>query len=516
MLREKNENRVTVCTVQEPQHGTSLLVIFDEGNQGAIILYEQLVKYNYPCKLIYYLTDTEVNRKGLRDFILSSSVLFIGFSFASHSTKTAFSIADYIRKTFPQIPIVFGGVHPTLDPVSCLDHCDAVCLGEGDLAILEILERINAGYNYLVSNNLVYRNGDRIIRNALNPLISNLDILPIRRPYTADHIVIKNGHSYPLIQERYFEIMPFRKLSLTQDFSRGCPYSCNYCCNSNYKELYPEWAKVRSRSVSVTINEIYENIQLNSSLMRMFLIDDCFFAHNIEWLKDFVRQWKEKINISLTFFAIPEYVTYEKLRILCDINIDRISIGLQSGSRRMNAFLNRRFSPAQFLQTCRLIRSMGINLAIDLLFDNPWENENDQLETLDILTQIPKPFIISQYSLKVYPGTGLYKKYNENNEVFVTRNFSYNHYNSIKITDINILYLLTQILPRNFILYIFQHRSSPLMKLVLRSLYVLVLFSTPYLYLRIMVPRGIKRKIKFVFFFRRQGLRLIKDLFGLK
>ncbi|MCX5726856.1 MAG: cobalamin-dependent protein, partial [Candidatus Saganbacteria bacterium] len=204
-IDQKDDNNLTDGALQESWHGTSLLVIFDEGNQGAIILYEQLAKNNYPCKLIYYLTDNEVNRKALQDFILISSVIFIGFSFASHSATTAFNIADYIRRKCPQIPIVFGGVHPTLDHVSCLDHSDAVCLGEGDLTILEILERIKTGQNYLISKNLAHRDGGSIIRNPMNPLISNLDILPIRRPYTEDHIFIKNGQICPLNKEIYFE-----------------------------------------------------------------------------------------------------------------------------------------------------------------------------------------------------------------------------------------------------------------------------------------------------------------------
>ena len=272
-----DQNNLTDCILNEPRQGTSLLIIFDEGNQGAIILYEQLVSNNYSCKLIYYLTDNQANRKALQDFILTSSVIFIGFSFASHSSSTAFTVADYIRNEFPQIPIVFGGIHPTLDPVPCLDYCDAVCLGEGDLVILEIMGKISDGQNYLTSNNLGYRDSCNIIQNPVSPLISNLDILPLRRAFTEDHILIKDGKIYPLNKKIYFDIMPFRQISLTQDFSRGCPYICGYCCNSNYKKLYPDWAKVRSRSVANTIYEIGENIKLNNSLKRMFLIDDCFF-----------------------------------------------------------------------------------------------------------------------------------------------------------------------------------------------------------------------------------------------
>lgn len=509
------DSNLTYVTSQQSQRGTALLIIFDKGNEGAIILYEQMVRNNYPCKLIYYLKDNQANRESLKDFILTLPAIFIGFSFTSHSKDVAFKIADYIRNECAHIPIIFGGIHPTLDPVKCLEHCHAVCRGEGELVILELMEKIYNGEDYSTLKNLVYRKNGQVIWNDLNPLISDLDTLPQRRPWTSDHMFIKDGRICHIDKKLYSEITPFRKISLTQSFSRGCPYSCAYCCNSKYKKLYPTWAKVRSRSVTATINEIYNNVKLNNSLMRVFMIDDCFLWHDIEWLKDFVKQWQEKINLSLTVFAIAEYVTYEKLKVLKNIDIDRISIGLQTGSKRMSALFNRRFSPETFLQACRLIRSMNINIAVDLLFDNPWENEDDRSQTLNILTQVPKPFLLAQYSLKIYPGTQLYENNTLNNQNVPDFNFSYDHVSRIKITDINILYLLTQILPRNIIFYLYNNRSRITIRIILRILYAVVLVVTPFLYLHIMVPRGIKRKIKFLFYFRENGLRLIKDLLGI-
>jgi anaerobic magnesium-protoporphyrin IX monomethyl ester cyclase len=493
---------------------TVVLLVFHKYNQGPVILYEELVQKGCSCKFVYYLNDDQTNRFALVKFIRSVKAALIGFSFASLDVDLAFELSSHLSRELPNTPIIFGGIHPTIDPIPCLDHCTAICVGEGDKVILEILEKMKTGQDYLNSHNLAYKKNGQIIFNALNPLISDLDSLPHRRLYTDDHVIIEKGSVVSIDAKKYIQILPDREYDYPQIFSRGCPYSCSYCCNSGFSKLYLDWPKVRSKSVAAIIREVCTIIESHPKIFRIFISDDCFLHHDIDWLSDFVKEWRQKVNIPVCLFSIPAYITREKLEVLKKIDVCYFSIGLQSGSKRINALYNRRFSKEAFLQACSLLRSFNINLSIDLLLDNPWEEETDYLETLDILTHIKKPFLIHQFSLKIYPGTKLYEDCRERNMEIQDFNKSFKAYTRIQRTDINRIVILTQILPRKVIMFLFKNRNLNGVKMITGLLYLFgCIFIIP-LGIFVIGPKKIGQKILLAASFRKVGWAWIRTLLG--
>jgi anaerobic magnesium-protoporphyrin IX monomethyl ester cyclase len=494
---------------------TTILVIFNEFNRGPVVLYELLVKHGHHCLLVYYLDDNSKNRKALIELIKNVDSILVGFGFASQSSKIAFDLADQIKKEISDIPIIFGGVHPTVDPLSCLDHCNAVCIGEGENSLLDVVEKIKNGEDYLSSKNLIYKKDGSIIQNPVNPLIIQLDSLPKRRPYTEDHFIIENGEVISVDKQKYFEILPNEKTCYTEIFSRGCPYSCTYCCNSKYSEIYPQWSKIRSMSVQRVIDEIEDVMKIHPQIIKIFIIDDCFLAHDIEWLKEFTKLWNQKIKKELNFFTIPQYVKKDKIEILKSIDLSYCSIGLQTGSEKINKLYNRHFSKETFLHACNIIKSLNIGLVVNVIFDNPWENEEDMKETIDILTQIKKPFYIMQYSLKIYPGTKLFNDCQDDCLPVPDYNSWFHNYNIIKTNDLNRLVILSQFLPRNVVLKLCKQHHSILIKYIIRFLYIFLCLYMPFHALRVSGSKYFTKNIRICFSHHRYAVKWIKGLLGL-
>ncbi len=514
-MQEFTTNCLAVHDQGQNINKTIIMLILDEGNRGAVVLYEILVQKGFSCKFVYFLVDDNENKLALKNLILKSDTMLIGFSFASQSTQVAFNLSKYLSVECPSIPIVFGGIHPTVDPMSCIDHCDALCIGEGELTILEIVDLISKGENYLTAKNLMYKTDTGIIQNnALYPLIENLDSLPLRRPYTEDYIIIKNGIAVSVDKHRYFEIIPIARTCYIQNFSRGCPYACDYCCNSVYKDIYPKWSKIRTMSVSSTINEIIENIKINPEIIKIFIIDDCFLAHNGSWLLEFTELWREKVNKELNFYTIPEYVKREKLEILKTIDLCYCSVGLQSGSTKTNAFYNRKFSRKRFLEACDTIRLMGLGLVVNVIFDNPWEEDEDIFETIDVLTDIKKPYYIIQYSLKIYPGSKMHKKFQDVGYTIPDFNLWYSNFSVIQPTDANKAIILAQFLPKKMLIYLFKNRYSNWVKVLLRIIYFSACLIMPLHTLRICGSKSLKRNFLIAFSFKKHAIRYVKGLLG--
>lgn len=43
------------------------------------------------------------------------------------------------------VPVMWGGVHPTMRPSECLDYADIVCIGEGEETLREVAATMESG-----------------------------------------------------------------------------------------------------------------------------------------------------------------------------------------------------------------------------------------------------------------------------------------------------------------------------------------------------------------------------------
>ncbi|GAH49468.1 unnamed protein product, partial [marine sediment metagenome] len=121
--------------------------------------------------------------------------------------------------------------------------------------------------------------------------------------------------------------MPDRDLIFSQTFhkksskkaffsSRGCPYSCSYCCNNIYHRLYKGKGRfVRKFSVDRLINEINDV----SSKYRMDFVkftDDCFVMKDDSWLREFSWRYKHEVDVPFNCYLRIDTITDSMLRLL--------------------------------------------------------------------------------------------------------------------------------------------------------------------------------------------------------
>ena len=90
----------------------------------------------------------------------------------------SFWTAIAVSQLFKDKKIIFGGVQPMIDPERCLKYVDIIVRGEGDEAIIELLEAIKNNKPIDKIKNVWCKNKGKIIRNDFRPLIQNLDTLP--------------------------------------------------------------------------------------------------------------------------------------------------------------------------------------------------------------------------------------------------------------------------------------------------------------------------------------------------
>ena len=152
-----------------------------------------------------------------------------------------------VKEVAPRALSIFGGPHPTFSPEMVEeDGVDAVCRGEGEFAMVELLNKLAAGEDYYDTDNFFFkhkRTGE-IIKNGQRPLIQDIDELG----YPDRDLVYDAGEIYRNSD---------RKVFVSQ---RGCPMPCSFCCHhAMKKKIYNarNGEYVRKRTVTLRTGEGY-------------------------------------------------------------------------------------------------------------------------------------------------------------------------------------------------------------------------------------------------------------------
>src|SRR4030042_1731490 len=186
-----------------------------------------------------------------------------------------FQIASQITKAIKQESgalVVWGGVHPTIRPCQCLESADIVCVGEGEGPIVDLATRFSKGEGIDDIKNLCFKKNGAIIRNEIRPLVENLDSMPFPDYSSEDKYFLENG-----------KVVPHRAHTNMIMTSRGCPFSCSFCCNSALRKIYDGKGRyVRRRSVDNVIDELIQ-AKKTRNLKNVSFQDDVF-TFDIEWL----------------------------------------------------------------------------------------------------------------------------------------------------------------------------------------------------------------------------------------
>lgn len=125
----------------------------------------------------------------------------------------------------------------------------------------------------------------------------------------------------------------------------------------------------------------------------------------------------KKINLKsggeFTVECNPGTLNEEKLKILKDMGVNRLSIGLQAVQDRLLKEIGRIHSYEEFKKNFTLARKLGFNnINVDLMFALPDQSLEDLEETLGEIINL-EPEHISCYSLIVEEGTIFYKLFDD-------------------------------------------------------------------------------------------------------
>jgi len=342
----------------------------------------------------------------------------VGMSLVTPYYHRIAQLTEYFRQRL-EVPIIWGGVHPTLCPEESLRHADYICVGEGEFAFPEFLEALAFnGDPFSIPNIWGRRNGE-IVSNSSRPLNRNLDALPYPDYGPDGQFVVSmdNRRLLPATEElnrKYLYLGPVHEGLYTYHIltSRGCPHQCSFCGNLAMHAAAGERIGYRPRSVEHVMGEL-EAIHQRYEIRGLLISDDAFIAYKTEDIRKFSSLYKEKIGAPFRINATPVLIKEEKVRLLMDAGLRWLEIGIQSGSPRTLELFKRQWStPERVLRAAEIVKPYQKKCLIiyDLILDNPWEPVEDLMDTLRLVLRLPRPYHLQSFPLLFYPGTELYHR----------------------------------------------------------------------------------------------------------
>lgn len=389
-----------------------LISLQDNDTVGLKYLHYSLLNAGQMSSILYLPdleADIEEKLRGIGRFLAETRPEVIGIGLMSTEYHKACRLTEYIKNFDKKIPVIWGGVHPTISPESCLKYADFVCMGEGEKVILDIAN-IKSLTDIKDLKNICYNRGGEIKRNELYPLVEDLDAFPFCEHVPRRAFIMENNNVVPLNKKLFKKHLRYEGSIYSIITTRGCPFYCTYCCNNHFSRLYGP-GRIRRRSVENILKELEIAVRDNPEIEYINFLDDCFLAFGSGYLKDFCKAYKERIGKPFVIRTIPIYVTEEKMRSLKDAGLAWVTLGLQSGSDKVcKDIYNRKSFKADFLKAAVIVKKFNIAAFYDVITDNPLESTEDRLNTIEVLMETPKPFYLDLFSLTLYQGTELYDR----------------------------------------------------------------------------------------------------------
>lgn len=322
--------------------------------------------------------------------------LFVGLSvMTGWQIRDAIDISRAVKDAFPDIPIVWGGYHASMLPAQTLaeEYIDIVIRGQGQLAALELTQRLAAGKDIDGIAGVCFKRDGQVVL-AEHPALVDIDQFP--------------STPYDIIDIEKYMVPDLGARSMKYFSSQGCPFGCGFCVETS---MYGRgWVGFSAERV---VDDL-ENLVRNHGVDAFDFADTNFFVSkkrvqaicegiiarglDIKWAAD-VRT-KQFIDF-----------TPELRQLVYDAGCRRLLLGAESGSQAALQQIGKATTVDDTLRVSRLCNELGIIARFTTMFGFPGEPEKDvelTLRMIEGIKAINEDFEVHGFFFAPYPGAPMY------------------------------------------------------------------------------------------------------------
>jgi anaerobic magnesium-protoporphyrin IX monomethyl ester cyclase len=314
-------------------------------------------------------------------------------------TSTFDFALDLVRQVKYSVPVIVGGVHATIAVDDCMaqKEIDIACVGEGDEALLELCNRMEAGEDYTDVPSMCFKMPDGSIKK--NPLGPLTDVSKLPCP------------DWGLFDRRHL-FRPFDGEIYAGSFysqSRGCPMQCTYCIDPTVSKMVGG-AKTyfRMQPPEVTLAHLTELKEKFGATWYKFT-DDTFLLPSVEHLTA-LGEGLKTLGIQFACSVMPNTINEEKVRLAKEMGCVSMSIGVESGNEGIRKMIRRHYRDETLIRNLKIVADHDIRISTFNIIGFPGETRENVFETIELNRQLGSGSC-NVYILFPYPGTAIQKEY---------------------------------------------------------------------------------------------------------
>ncbi|SVC58229.1 uncharacterized protein METZ01_LOCUS311083, partial [marine metagenome] len=361
---------------------------------------EEIASFNQLKKSTLQAFSPAKNTNAMEDFCSLLEEFkpdLIALSILEDTFPIALDFAEEAHRR--EITVIAGGIHPTFSPeVVIKEKCvDIVCVGEGENALLSLCKAMIANESYENIPNLWIKClDDKIIKNQIGPLV-NVNELPY-----PDYHIFSPDRFYRPMQGKILRILPI-------EMHRGCPYQCTFCEDPSLNVLYKTIGENyhRAKTARRLIDEIKYFID-EFEANYIYFNAETFFAMPQKYFFELADLYPKEIGLPFWLQTRPETITEERVRLLKQMNVSNINIGLEHGNEEFRArVLKRKMANKRIIDSLKLLQNADIPVTVNNIMGYPDETRELIFDTIELNREISTA-TINAYLYNPYKGTELY------------------------------------------------------------------------------------------------------------
>lgn len=364
----------------QPPLGIAYIAAVLENNGYKVEVYDPVRGHDFPS---------------FKKHLIEFDPAIVGITCLAPQENQIHYFARLVREIRPDVPIAAGGVHPTTahERVLSDNNIDAAVIGEGEITVLNLFERMLKNDDLSQVCGIAFRKNLETIVTVPQPLVENLDCLPL----PSRHLLDMGWYSrrLSLIRGKWLRCSTVIAI-------RGCPFECIFCSSN---KVFGR--KVRFRSPANVIAEI-KNIVEKYKLDAILFVDDTLTLSK-EWILELCAIMKKEVpGIKWACQGRVGYIDEQIIKAITSSGCIQIEFGIESGSQKVLDILNKKQTIESIRETFSLCRKFNIRTMANFIIGNPEETSQDIELTSELAKEIKADYT-DFFILTPYPGTKIYE-----------------------------------------------------------------------------------------------------------
>jgi radical SAM superfamily enzyme YgiQ (UPF0313 family) len=305
--------------------------------------------------------------------------------------QDALKISRAVKKLRPDLPVIWGGWHPSLFPLECLQEpaIDVTVQAQGEETFREIVARLAARENLEGVSGCAFRAAGTVKQNAPRPMQDMNLLAPV---------------NYDLIPAaKYFSIKKHRQWDYVS--STGCYFRCTFCADPFVFKR--KWSALTPQRMGEELQGWWQKHRFED----LHLQDETFFTYRErvdQIAEEFLRRGL-KFSWTATMRADQGARMREEEFALCKRSgLRRVLIGVESGAQEMLKWMKKDITLEQIYLVAEKCVRHDIAVDFPMIVGFPGETEESMWATLRIakmLRALSPKFKTQIFFYQPYPGS---------------------------------------------------------------------------------------------------------------